>query len=128
MDDQSHNIAIRDSAGFPSFAVEAFAGRRASGWPFSRFDISSRELRARLSFPWFTTRSQQAAAIQTVFVSRRLGNMCCIRFDDTAGDLRDVHVHPLYRRQKIIDELRRCGYHVVGDTVRAASRWHRRHI
>jgi len=60
-------------------------------------------------------------------ITRRLGDMCCIRFDDDASNLGDVHVHPLCRRQQIIDELRRCGYHVIGDTVRGASRWHRRH-
>src|SRR5271165_1680586 len=117
MEGQSHDFAVCDSAYFRSFAVEAWTGRRASGWPFSRFDISTRELRVRLSFPWFTTRSQQATAIQAVQVTRRLGDMCCIRFDDTSGNLGDVHVHPLYRRQQMIDELRRCGYHVTGETV-----------
>ncbi len=85
MDDQSHNIAVRDPAEFQSFAVEAFASRRVSGWPFSRFDISSRELRVRLSFPWLTTRSEQAAAIRAVIVTRRFGDMCCSRFDDAGG-------------------------------------------
>jgi hypothetical protein len=118
MEGQSHDVAVRDSADFRCFAVEAWAGRRASGWPFSRFDISCREMRVRLSFPWFTTRSQQAAAIQAVQVTRRLGDMCCIRFDDARGNLGDVHVHPLYSRQQMIDELRRCGYHVTGETVR----------
>jgi hypothetical protein len=126
MDGQSHDFTVSASAEFRSFAVEAFAGRRASGWPFCRFDISSRELRVRLSFPWFTTRSQEAAAIRAVVVKRRLGDMCCIRFDDIVGNLGDVHVHPLYRRRQMIDELRRCGYEVVGDTVRGGSRWRRR--
>jgi hypothetical protein len=127
MEDQPGNSADHDS-GFRSFAVEAFAGRRASGWPFSRLHISTRELRVRLSFPWFTSRSQQAAAIRAVVVTRRFGDMCCIRFQDAAGNLADVHVHPLYRRQQIIDELRRCEYHVAGDTARKASRWYRPHI
>ena len=127
METHSHNVAVRDSTDFRCFVVEAFVGRRVSGWPFSRFDISSRELRVRLSFPWFTTRSQQAVAIRAVVITRRLGDMCCIRFDDAAGNLGDVHVHPLYRRKQMIDELRRCGYHVVGDTPQGASRWHRRH-
>ena len=124
---QSRNLEVREPSDFRSFAVEAFAGRRASGWPFSRFDISSRELRVRLSFPWFTTRSQQSGAIRAVVVTRRFGDMCCIRFEDALGNLGDVHVHPLYRRRQMIDELRRCGYSVVGDTFRAASRWRRRH-
>ena len=127
MEGHSDEFTVRKSVDFRSFAVEAWAGRRACGWPLSRFDISSRELRVRLSFPWFTTRSQQASAIQAVHVTRRLGDMCCIRFDDTRGNLSDVHVHPLHRRQQIFDELRRCGYHVIGDTVGRASRWHRRH-
>ena len=122
MDGQSQDFTVRASPGFRSFAIEAFIGRRASGWPASRFDISSRELRVRLSFPWFTTRSQQSEAIRSVVVKRRLGDMCCIRFDDAIGNLDDVHVHPLYRRQQMIDELRRCGYQVVDDAVRGGSR------
>src|SRR5215469_9366711 len=102
MDDQSRNLAADNSRDFRSFAVEAFVGHRATGWPFARFDISSSELRVRLSFPWFTTRSQQATAIRAVTVTRRFGNSYCIRFDDTAGSLGDVHVHALYRRQQMI--------------------------
>jgi len=117
MDDKSRNLAADNSRDCRSFAVEAFVGHRASGWPFARFDISSRELRVRLSFPWFTTRSQQAAAIRAVVVARRFGNRWRFRFDDEGGSLRDVHFYPIYRRQQIIDELHRCGYHVVADTA-----------
>jgi hypothetical protein len=129
MKDQSRNVADPDSVRIRSFAVEAFVGHRATGWPFARFDISSSELHVRLSFPWFTTRSQQATAIRAVIVTRRLGNMYWIGFDDANRSLRDVRVHAIYRRQQIIDELRRCGYHVVGDTGPGARsrRWHWRH-
>jgi hypothetical protein len=129
MEDQSSNLAARDSAPIRSFAVEAFVGRRVTGWPFARFDISSSELRVRLSFPWFITRSQQATAIRAVIVTRRFGDMYWIHFDDAAGNLGEVHVYPIYRRQQMIDELRRCGYDVVGDTIRGARapRRRRRH-
>jgi hypothetical protein len=125
MDDQSRNLVADNSHDFRSFAVEAFVDHRASGWPFARFDISGRELRVRLSFPWFTTRSQQAAAIRAVIVARRFGNRWWLRFDDDDGSLGDVHVYPVYRRQQIVDELHRCGYQVVCDTAQKASRWHR---
>jgi hypothetical protein len=126
MEAQSGNIAVRGPTEFRSFAVEAFVGRRATGWPLARFDVSGSELRVHLSFPWFTTRSQHAAAVRVVLLTRRLGDMCCIRFDDAAGSLGDVHVHPIYRRQQMIDELRRCGYEVVSDFPQGASRWRRR--
>jgi hypothetical protein len=100
MDDQSRNLAADDSRDFRSFAVEAFVGRRASGWPFARFDISRSELRVRLSFPWFTTRSQQASAIRAVVVARRFGNRWWLRFDDDGGSIGDVHVYPIYRRER----------------------------
>lgn len=122
MEAQSGDIALREPSEFRSFAVEAFVGRRATGWPLARFDISSSELRVRLPLPWLTTRSQQAAAIRAVLVRRRLGGLCCIRFDDADGSLGEVHVHPIYRRDQMLDELRRCGYHVVSDTVRRGSR------
>lgn len=129
MGDKSHNVAAPDSARIRSFAVEAFVGHRVTGWPFARFDISSSELRVRLSFPWFTTRSQQATAIRAVIVKRRLGNMHWIGFDDAAGRLGDVRVHAIYRHRQMIDELRRCGYHVVDDTGSGARapRWPWRH-
>jgi hypothetical protein len=81
----------------------------------------------RLSFPWFTTRSQQAAAVTAVVVSRRLGDMICIRFDDAVGKLADVHVHPLYRIEQIIGELRRCGYQVIDHRAQETSRRRLRH-
>ena len=127
MDDQPGNLAADNSRDFRSFAVEAFVGHRASSLPFARFDISSRELRVRLSFPWFTTRSQQAAAIRAVVVARRFGNRWWLRFDDDGGSLRDARVYPIYHRQQIIDELHRCGYHVAGDNAPRATGWHRRH-
>jgi hypothetical protein len=88
--------------------------------------ICRSELRVRLSFPWFTTRSQQASAIRAVVVARRFGNRRWLRFDDDGGSLGDVHVYPIYRREQVVDELHRCGYHVVGDTDHRASSWHRR--
>jgi hypothetical protein len=126
MDDQSRSRTADNSRDFRPFAVEAFVGHRVSSWPFARFDVSSRELRVRLSFPWFTMRSQQAADIRAVLVARRFGNRWWLRFDDDGGSLRDVHVYPIYRRQQVIDELHRCGYHVVTDTSERASRWYRR--
>lgn len=125
---QSHNVAARHSARVRSFAVEAFVRHRVTGWPFARFDISISERRIRLSFPWFTTRSRQATAIRAVIVTRRFGNMYWIGFAAAAGGgLGDVHVHAICRKQ-MIDELRRCGYHVVGDTGTGAQapRWPRR--
>jgi hypothetical protein len=129
MGDQSHDVVAPHSGRIRSFAVEAFVGHRVTGWPFARFDISISELRVRLSFPWFTTRSQQASAFRAVIVTRRFGNMYWIGFDAAAGTLGDVHVHPTYRRKQMIDELRRCGYYVVGDTGRGARapRWPWRH-
>ena len=128
MGDRPHHLAAADSAEIQSFAVEAFVGHRATGWPFARFDISTSALRVRLSFPWFTTRSQKATAIRAVTVTRRFGGTCCVRFDDDAGSLGDVHVHTPFRCKQMIDELRRCGYTVVGDTDLGprARRWHRR--
>jgi hypothetical protein len=124
MEEHTDSVAASEFVGVRSFRVEAFIGRRVAGWPFSRFDISSSELRVRLSFPWFISRSQQATAIRAVIVKRRLDRYW-IGFDDAAGNLSDARVHPIYRYQQVIGELRRCGYNVVGDTSRGAqaSRW-----
>jgi hypothetical protein len=113
MEAESHNGASGESDACRSFAVEAFVGRRVSGWPFGRFDVSARELRVRLSFPWFTVWSQEAAAIRAVVVARRRGGICWLQFDDAEGSMADVHVHPPFKLEQIIDELRRCGYQVI---------------
>jgi hypothetical protein len=105
--------AESQKAAYRSFAVEAFVGRRVSGWPFGRLDVSASELRVRLSFPWFAVRSQAAAAIRAVVVARRRGGMCWLRFDDAKGAMADVRVHPPFKLEQIIDELLRCGYKVI---------------
>jgi hypothetical protein len=115
MEADSQNIASWDSAACRSFAVEAFVGRRVSGWPFGRFDVSARALRVRLSFPWSAVRSQEAAAIRAVVVARRRGGMRWLRFDDANGYMADVHVHSPFKLEQVIDELRRCGYQVIDD-------------
>jgi hypothetical protein len=126
LEDKSRDLAADNSRDFRSFAVEALVGHRVNSWPFARFDISSGELRVRLSFPWFTTRSQQAAATRSVVVPRRFGDRWWLRFDDDGGSLGNVHVYPIYRRQEVVDELHRCGYHVAFDTAQSASRRHGR--
>jgi hypothetical protein len=90
-------------------------GRRAAGWPFARIGIGPYGLRVRLGFPWFITRSAAKQNITAVSVStRRMGAGYCLRFEDSSGRLRDVHVHPpSFRSARVVDELRRCGFAVV---------------
>jgi len=104
------SVVASRAAASRSFAVEAFVGRKATGWPFARLDVATSELCVRLPFPWFISRRQAATAIDAVILSSRFGRLCCIRFDDGAGSLANVHVHPLLRTQLVIEELRRCGY------------------
>jgi hypothetical protein len=65
-----------------------------------------------LRFPGAGVRSHQAAAIRAVVVGRR-GGMCWLRFDDAAGAMADVHVHPTFKLVQIIDELLRCDYQIT---------------
>jgi len=48
-----------------------------------------------------------------VSVARTVTGVCCVRFEDSGQCLADVHVHPAVRAQRIIDQLRRCGYPVT---------------
>ncbi|HCU93788.1 MAG TPA: hypothetical protein DHU96_14100 [Actinobacteria bacterium] len=97
-----------------SFAVDAFVGRKAGGWPFARFDIGPAGLRVRLPFPWFAARSAAKETITSVSVGRTIGGAYCLRFEDSARHLADVHVHlRLTRQARVIDELRRSGYAVL---------------
>lgn len=111
-----------------SFAVEAYAGRKIAGWPLGRFDIGPEGLRVRLLFPWFITRSAAKDTITVVSVARTVTGVCCVRFEDSGQCLADVHAHLPVRAQRIIDELRRCGY-VVADrrtgepVARVPKRW-----
>jgi hypothetical protein len=70
-------------------------------------------LRVRLRFPWFVTRSAGKDAITSVSVARVVTGVWCVRFEDSGQRLADVHVHLPVRAQRIIDELRQCGYTVT---------------
>ena len=95
-----------------SFAVEACSGRKIAGWPLGRFDIGADGLQARLTFPWFLTRSADKDTITVVSVARTVTGTC-VRFEDSGQRLADMHVHIPVRPQRIIDQLRRCGYPVT---------------
>jgi hypothetical protein len=95
-----------------SFAVEAYVGRKAGGWPFARFDIAPAGLRVRLPFPWFTSRSAARQTITVISVGRSIAHYC-VRFEDSAGALADVHVHLPARPNRVIEELHRSGYVVI---------------
>jgi hypothetical protein len=101
---------------FRSFRVEAFVGHRASGWPFARFKVGPHALQVKLSFPWFSSRAAAKPTVSTVSVhSSNISRRACLRFDAPAGSLADVHVHVPFRPDRIIDELRRCGYEVADE-------------
>jgi hypothetical protein len=95
-----------------SFAVEAHAGRKIAGWPLGRFDIGADRLRVRLTFPWFLTRSADRDTITVVSVARTVTGTR-LRFEDSGQHLADVHIHLPVRAQRIIDQLRQCGYPVI---------------
>lgn len=100
-------------ATFRSFAVEAFAGHRAGGWPFARFNVGPQALQVKVPFPWNASRMATKPTILSVDVRRRRGGICCFSFEDSAGSLDNVHVHVPFRSDRIIDELHRCGYEVL---------------
>jgi hypothetical protein len=97
-----------------SFAVEAHAGRKIAGWPLGRFDLGADQLRVRLGFPWFITRSAGKDAITIVSVARIVPGVWCVRFDDSGQHLADAHIHLPIRAQRIINQLGQCGYAVTG--------------
>jgi hypothetical protein len=110
------------------FAVEAYVGRKIAGWPLGHFGVGAEGLRVRLGFPWFITRSAGKDTITVVSVARPVAGVWCVRFEDSGQCLADVHVHLPVRAQRIIDELRRCGYAVADrktgePVVRLPKRW-----
>jgi hypothetical protein len=112
-----------------SFAVEAYVGRKISGWPLGRFDVGADGLRVRLPFPWFVTRSAGRDAIASISAARTVSGIWCLRFEDSGQFLADARVHLPVGAQRIIDELRHRGYTVTdrksGQPVaRLPKRWH----
>ena len=82
-----------------------------------------------LLFRWFVTRSASKDAITSVSAARTVPGVWCLRFEDSGQLLADAHVHLPVRAQRIIDELRQCGYAVTdrktGQPVaRLPKRWH----
>ena len=70
-------------------------------------------MRVRLLFPWFITRSAGKDTITAVSVARTITGVFCVRFEDSGRCLADVHVHLPARAQRIMNELRQCGYAVA---------------
>lgn len=113
---------------FRSFAVEARVGLRVSGWPFGRFKVGPQELQVRLTFPWFTSRTAAKSAVSAVSAgTSKVTRRTCLRFDAPAGSLTDVRVYVPYHPDRVIDELRRCGYEVADERV-IFWRWVAAHI
>jgi hypothetical protein len=115
-DPASRHTDAQDPASAPrwrSFAVEARAGRKIAGWPLGRFGIGADGLRVRLGFPWFLTRSADKNTITIVSVTRIFSGIWCLTFNDSGQRLADTHVHLPVRAQRIIDQLRQCGYAVT---------------
>jgi hypothetical protein len=102
-------------AGQKSFAVEAWAGHWAMGWPFGRLDIGPAGLRVRSwpPVPWFRPRQAAKETIQIISVGRSRFNGCLLKIEDSAGCFSNVRVRLAMRPQRIIDELQRCGYPVA---------------
>lgn len=96
-----------------SFAVEAYVGPKVAGWPFARFDVGQVGLQVRVVFPWRAARSADKETITAVSVRMTLAGVYCLRFEDSAGYLAEVHVHLVIRPRRVFDQLRRCGYVVV---------------
>jgi hypothetical protein len=102
------------------------AGRKIAVWPLGRFDVGAQCLRVRLRFPWFVTRSAAQDAVTSVSVARVVTGAWCVRFEDSGQRLADVHVHLPVRAQRVIDELRQCGYPVTDrKTGQPVARWPR---
>jgi hypothetical protein len=84
--------------------------RRLAAGPLRR---RHRPIAGAAWLPWFLTRSADKDAITTVSVARTVLGVWCVRFNDSSQHLADTHIHLPFRGQRIIDELRQCGYAVI---------------
>jgi hypothetical protein len=118
-------MVIREP-GIRTFAVTAVIGRRITGWPFGRLDVSREFLRVR----GFGRKERQAACGSVTLVTRKRtsAGRSLMRIDDLGGHFRGTRLELAVGSGRIMVGLRACGYPVepAGRRFRLRVPWHRR--
>ena len=101
------------------FIVTAVIDGRSAGWPFGRLDVSKDLLRVRAwALPWVKKRQASANTIVRITCERSFFGLPVLRIEDTEGNFSKVRVDLPMTGNRILNELRDCGY-----SVDAFDRW-----
>lgn len=96
-----------------TFAVGAYVGCKAAGWPFGRLDIDDDMITVRCApIPWFSPLSVSREAITeiSIYKNRVLDHL---KFNDSGAVFAKVSLDLPVRPRRIIKELRSRGYPLV---------------
>lgn len=107
-----------------TFAVTVVIGRRITGWPFGRLDISREFVRVR----GFGRKERHVPrdAVIRITCERTLTGRHLMWIEDVAGNFHDTRLELATGSGRIIDELRACGYPVEAVDRRLRPPWSRR--
>ena len=96
-----------------SFAVGAYVGRKAAGWPFARLDVADDSITVRCwPLPWFGPRMVNKRAIIEISLKKNTV-LDHLKFIDSENSFARVSVDLPIRPKRVISELRARGYPVV---------------
>jgi hypothetical protein len=96
-----------------TFAVGAYVGRKAAGWPFARLDVSDDRLTVRCwPLPWFRPRTVSKEEIAAVEVGKNTV-IDHLSFQVEGGAFEKVSIDLPVRPKRVIRELKARGYVVV---------------
>jgi hypothetical protein len=96
-----------------SFAVGAYVGRKAAGWPFGRLDVADDNITVRCwPLPWFGPQTMSKETIIEISLEKSL-TLDHLKFVDSENSFTKVSVDLPVRSKRAISELKARGYPVV---------------
>jgi hypothetical protein len=90
-----------------SFRVGSYIGHRARGWPFGRLYIGQDGIQVRA---WPRKRYAEKEAIDEVAIERKRRVTYVLKVRDSGGTFADTTADITMGRDKILTQLRLCGY------------------
>lgn len=96
-----------------SFRVSSYIGHRARGWPFGRLYVGPEGIRVRA---WPLERYAERESVDEVIIERKRRVTYLLKVRDVSGIFASTAVDITNGHDRVLAQLRRCGYHVSEQT------------